>query len=153
MSTVREKEGLTYGIYARTETVSGTEQGYWRIMTFFSPQQALQGLRSTIREIVLMQTKGVSQAEFKRFKEILKTQQILLADSLTSSVDELHGYICESFDLTEMATFKQRLHTVTLAEVHEAIKTHLRTDALVLSGAGPVISVKKELQKFINKVT
>jgi len=35
MSTVREKEGLTYGIYAKTESVEGDEQGHYRIMTFF----------------------------------------------------------------------------------------------------------------------
>jgi predicted Zn-dependent peptidase len=40
MSTVREQEGLTYGIYAKTESFMNEEQGYWRVMTFFSPKDA-----------------------------------------------------------------------------------------------------------------
>lgn len=145
MSTVREKEGLTYGIYARTESVAGNEQGHWFIMTFFSPQQAMQGLRSTFREIKKIYKNGITDDEYKRFKTILSAQQTLLADSLTKSVDELHSYSAEGFSLNEMEHFKASLLAVTKKDVNTALKKYLHPTAISISAAGPVHSIKKQL--------
>lgn len=149
MSTVREKEGLTYGIYAKTESVEGAEQGHYRIMTFFGPDTAVQGLTSTLREINKIHTKGITQGEYTRFQTILATQQILLADSLTRSVDTLHGYLCADFSLTEMHEYKNRLMTVTRKEINQALKTYLHPDKLTISGAGPTQKVKKDILKIL----
>ncbi len=145
MSTVREKEGLTYSIYARTESVSGNETGYWRIMTFFAPDKTMTGLASTLREIELIAKKGITDKELERFRTILQTQQSLQNDSLLSSLGDLHGYLSEGFTLDQMAEYKARLVSVTKKEVNDALKKHLRSDALVISAAGPVAKVKKEL--------
>lgn len=146
MSTVREKEGLTYGIYAKTETVEGTEQGHWRVMTFFAPDKALQGLTSTLREIKKIHKGGITQSEYDRFRVILTTQQTMLADSLVGSVATLHGYFCADFNLKEIDEFTNRLLGVTRKEINQALKAHLNPDALVISGAGPVQSVKKDIE-------
>ena len=145
MSTVREKEGLTYGIYAKTESVEGTEQGHYRVMTFFAPDKAVQGLTSTLREINKIHTKGITQNEYERFQTILATQQTLLADSLTRSVDTLHGYLCADFSLTEMDEYKNRLMSVTRKEINHALQTYLHPDKLTISGAGPTQKVKKDI--------
>jgi len=148
MSTVREKEGLTYGIYAKTESVEGEEQGHYRIMTFFAPDKAVQGLTSTLREIKKIHKNGITQSEYHRFQTILKTQQTLLADSLTRSVDTLHGYLCADFSLEEIDEYKSRLMTVSRKEINHALKTHLHPDKLIISGAGPTDIMKKELLKI-----
>lgn len=145
MSTVREKEGLTYGIYAKTESVEGTEQGHYRIMTFFAPDKAVQGLTSTLREINKIHKKGITSEEYTRFQNILKTQQILLADSLTRSVDTFHSYLCADFNLKEIKEYRNRLLTVTHKEVNQALKQYLHPDKLTISGAGPVQKVKREI--------
>lgn len=145
MSTVREKEGLTYTIYARPETVSGDEQGHWRIMTFFAPDKSVQGLKSTLREITNIHKNGITKNEFDRFKVILKTQQTLLADSFIQSVQELHGYITAGFSIKEMDSYKARLLTVTQKEVNSALKKYLSPNQLVISGAGPIKDVKKSI--------
>jgi zinc protease len=145
MSRVREKEGLTYGIYAKTESVEDEEQGHYRIMTFFSPDTAIQGLTSTLREISKIHAKGITQGEYERFQTILATQQTLLADSLTRSVDTLHGYLCADFSLIEMDEYKNRLMTVTRKEINHALKTYLHPDKLTISGAGPTQKIKKDI--------
>lgn len=149
MSTVREKEGLTYGIYARTETVFGDEQGYWRIMTFFAPTQTEQGIRSTLREVNAIRERGITKEEFIRFKTILGTQQSLLRDSLQRSLGELHNYHTNGFTLEEIESHKERLLTVTKREVDEALKKYIDPTKFVVSGAGPVSTVKKSLLKLL----
>ena len=145
MSTVREKEGLTYGIYAKTESVEGTEQGHYRIMTFFAPEKSVQGLTSTLCEIRKIHKSGITQAEYERFQTILKTQQTLLADSLTQSIHTFHGYLMADFSIDEMHAYQNRLLTVTKKEINSALKAHLHPDKLLISGAGPIQKVKKDI--------
>lgn len=152
MSTVREAEGLTYGIYAGTETFYREEQGYWRIMTFFSPDKAVQGLTSTFREVKKIHEHGITKEELDKFKKILKTGQALKNDSTASLLAELHGYHQQNFSLKEMTEFKDRVFNVSLAEVNSALKTYLNPNTLTVSGAGPVTRVKKDLESFIKSV-
>lgn len=152
MSTVREKEGLTYGIYSRLEGFSGVEQGFWSTMTFFSPDKALQGLTATFREINKLYQEGISEAELNKFKIILGTQQTLIQDSVSGLLADLHSYHCRQFTLSEMKEHKERLLNLSKDDVNRAIRTYLNPTTLTISGAGPVSSVKKSIQALINSM-
>ena len=152
MSTVREQEGLTYGIYAKTETFYNEEQGYWRIMSFFAPEKALQGLTSTFREIKKLYQHGITESELKLFKQILSTGHVLQNDSLSSQLNDLHGYHMQKFSLQEITEHKNKIHALTVEEVNTAIKHYLNPAHLTVSGAGPTAKVKKDLQAFIKSV-
>jgi len=153
MSTVREKEGLTYGIYSGLEGFSLEEQGSWRIKTFFAPDKTLQGVTSTFREIKKMYKKGVTAEEFAKFKVILSTGQVLLQDSVTSLLRDLHAYHFKGFTLAEMQTHKEKINSLTLEDVNKAVKTYLDPATLTVSGAGPIKSVKEDINKFIKELT
>lgn len=152
MSTVREAEGLTYGIYAKTESFINEEQGYWRIMTFFSPKDSLKGLTSTFREIKKIHDHGITKSELAKFKQIIHTSQVLKNDSTASLLGELHAYHLQKFTLKDMEEHKKNLLLVTLDEVNAALKRYLDPTTLTVSGAGPVSTVRKELQSFIKTV-
>ncbi len=149
MSTIREKEGLTYGIYAKIETVSGEETGFWRIMTFFSPEQSHQGLTSTLREVNLIAKKGITEDEYRRFKTILITQQTLLNDSYIRTIADFHFFVSEGFEIEEMKELKSKMHTVSKKEINTALAKYLDPKKIVISGAGPVETVKQALQKLV----
>lgn len=148
MSTVREKEGLTYGIYAKTEGITVNETGYWRIMTFFAPKDAVKGITSTLREVTAIAEKGILDSELSRFKTILKTSETLMFDSLTRTVDLVHGNLAAGLTWDEYLAFRKQFQTLTKKEVNLALKKHLNPKNLVISAAGPITSVKKDLQKF-----
>ncbi len=151
MSTVREKEGLTYMIYGRIEGFVADEQGYWRIFTFFSPDKALQGINSTVRELTKLYKSGVTKDEFEKFKVILKTQQTLLNDSVYKLLADLHAYHCQNFTLDEIKVFKSKIDTITIAEVNSAIKAYLDPQTFSLSCAGPITKVKRDIEKLIKQ--
>jgi len=148
MSTVREKEGLTYGIYATLEQFNGPEFGMWRIMTFFAPDKAVQGLTSTFREITTIHTHGITEEELKRFKRILMTGQVLEQDSIGAQLRSLHSYHKEGFTVAEIKERKERISTLTREEVNQALRTYLIPSAITVSGAGPVVPVQKAIQAF-----
>lgn len=151
MSTVREIEGLTYGIYSLAEGFSGTEQGHWRIMTFFSPDKALQGIKSTYREISNLYANGITKDELDRFKIILNTQQTLLQDSIVGLLKNLHTYHYHQFTVEEIKERKARITSLELDEINQVIKKYLNPNNLTISAAGPIKTVQKDLQSFIKK--
>lgn len=148
MSTVREKEGLTYGIYAKTEGVFQSEHCYWRIFTFFAPDKAVIGLTSTFREIKKIYEKGITDAELKMFKTILHTAQALSSDSLDGYLSRMHYHHIQGMSLEASDLYKARLQSVTKKEVNDAIKKYLNPDHLTISCAGPIQSVKKDIETF-----
>jgi len=152
MSTVREKEGLTYSIYARTENFYRLENGQWRIFTFFSPEKTLQGITSTLREISLIFKKGVSEAELSSFKRIVKTQELLSHDSLSGYTGKIHGYHVLGFTPQEIESLLAKQDALSVADVNTAIKKYLDPNNLTISAAGPVSSVKKELTTLVQKL-
>jgi zinc protease len=149
MNTVRNKEGLTYSIYGYREGFSGTEQGYLRIFTFFSPDKVIQGLTSTFRELKKFYKSGITATEFETFQTIFTTKQTMLQDSLLQQVSELHMFNENGFSVEEIAEFKARMKTVTHAQVNAAIKKYFDPKSFTISGAGPISNVKKELEFFV----
>jgi predicted Zn-dependent peptidase len=152
MSTVREKEGLTYGIYAQLEGFATDEQGYLRIMTFFAPDKAVEGLGSTFREVKKLYQSGVTQAEVTAFKTILSTQQSLVKDSFGRMLADVHAYQSEGFSIAQMEEHKRALYAVTRADINRVIKIYLDPALLSVSGAGPTIGVQKELRAWYQSV-
>lgn len=149
MSTVREKEGLTYGIYARTEGSTINETGNWRIMTFFSPKDAIKGVMSTLREINKITKEGITELEFKRFKVILRTQESLIFDSLGATTNSMHAKLVSGLDFESYQEFQDKLHSCTKREINDSLKRYLGTQNLVISAAGPTKTILKELKKVI----
>jgi len=148
MSTVREKEGLTYGIYAEVGGTDKFRTGYWRIMTFFAPKDVAQGLSSTLREINLISRKGITAEEFKKFKTIIKTSFTLENDSLQSLSARLHTGLVGGISLTEQTTLQNDLLQVSQAEVNAALSKYLNTDNFTIAAAGPIKSCLKALKAF-----
>jgi zinc protease len=152
MSTVREKEGLTYGIYAKTEGAFADETGYWRVMTFFSPEKSIEGLSSTFRELNKLVQKGITTEELRRFKVILGTQQSLLQDSPLDQLKFLHNLQKQNMTPADALNQQEMLQQLTKKQVNQAIKKYIDPDALTISAAGPVHTVKKEMHTFAKTV-
>lgn len=148
MSTVREKEGLTYSIYGQIEKATMTEQGFWRIATFFSPKDAEKGILATLRELSLIREKGITTDELNRFKAIMNTRATLVNDSLFKKVREIQGLRESAISDDAYRAFREKLQKMTVKEVNDALKKYLNLETLVISGAGPVQSITKVLTKF-----
>jgi zinc protease len=137
MATVRDQEGLTYGIGARTGNDTFTD-GDWRIIANFSPDLLDQGLASTRRELKSWYEQGVTAEEVERTKTNLAGQfQVGLAttDGLAATIlTTLH----RGYPLSWIDEYTQKLDAVTLDQVNAAIKTHLNPETFVLVKAGTV---------------
>ncbi|MFN3188627.1 MAG: M16 family metallopeptidase [Candidatus Paceibacteria bacterium] len=146
MSTVREKEGLTYGIYARAEAAEREEFGHWRIMTFFHPKDLEHGIQSVLREVNKLHRSGITSGELTRFKTILKNSHILLFDSLTSLTSTVHAYHTKNLTFAEYESLLKRMDNLTRKEINGAIKKHLDPSKLSYSLAGNLTALSSQLK-------
>ncbi len=137
MSTVREKEGLTYSIYAWINGVTTTRTGHWQIATFFTPKDSGRGLSSIKRELQKIITAGVTTQEVELFKELLCNQFKLAYESTRSTLMLYHASRIAGRSPLQVEAYPQEIASLTRKEIQEALRTYLNPDALVIVGAGP----------------
>ncbi len=145
MSTVREKEGLTYGIYAHTNPHHNGDSFHFVIRTFFMAKDYVKGLASTNRELVSIVEKGITEKELVTFKEISRNEFILAHESNMSRLAFYHTNIVRGHTERSIKEFHDNIALLTRKNVNDALKTYIDPNKLVLSAAGPISKEGKPL--------
>jgi zinc protease len=148
MNVIREKEGLTYGIYCRSEGVDRFSYGHWRIMTFFHPKDLERGISSIHREIRLLCTRGITHTELTRFKTILDTSHVLLFDSLISLTNTVHSYQSKQLTYKDFEQLRTAMQALTKKDVDRVIKKYIHPELLSYSLAGNLTECSSQLQQL-----
>ena len=137
MASVRDKEGLTYGISSGVSNDSFAD-GDWRISANFAPQLLEKGISSTKRELESWYKEGVTAAELERVKSaLIGTFKVGMAttDGLSNALlDSVH----RGYDVKWLDEYTKRVAALTLPEVNAAIKKHLNPDKMTVIKAGSV---------------
>jgi zinc protease len=137
MGSVRDKEGLTYGIGASMGEDALTD-GYWRISATFAPALLEKGTASTRRELLRWSREGVTAEELAARKtNLIGAYQVSLATTggLAAALEQavLRGYPVSWLD-----EYPRAIEALTLADVNRAIQKHIDPAKLVLVKAGSV---------------
>ncbi|HEX8251905.1 MAG TPA: pitrilysin family protein [Thermoanaerobaculia bacterium] len=139
MGTVRDKEGLTYGIGAGISGMSDAfSDGEWRIAGNFAPQLLEKGMASTRRELDAWYAQGITAAELERMKtNLVGTFKVGLAttEGLASA---LLNAVHRGYDVNWLDEYPKRVAALSLPEVNAAIKKYLRPDKMTVIKAGSV---------------
>lgn len=137
MASVRDREGLTYGIYAAVMNDTSTD-GDWRIVANFAPELLAQGLSSTRRELDAWYRDGVSAEEVEREKSnYVGIFRVSLATT-GGMAGALLASIQRGYDVSWPDELPRRIAALTPEQVNAAIRKHLQPDRLVLIKAGSV---------------
>jgi zinc protease len=137
MATVRDKEGLTYGIssFLTDDTFA---DGAWSAQATFAPNMLDKGLASTRRELEDWRNNGVTEAELARAKtELAGTYQVGLATS-GGLAGAILVMLNRGMPLSFVDEYPRRIAAMTREEVNGAIKRHIDPGKLVLVQAGTV---------------
>lgn len=135
MSNVRDKDGLTYGIYSYVTNDSVTD-GDWRITATFAPALLAKGIESTRRQLTLWHDQGITAAELaQRQRELVGNFQVNLATT-SGLAQALLTTVQRGLELTWLDEYPARINALTLEQVNRAIRTHLDPAKMVLIQAG-----------------
>ncbi len=137
MSTVRDKEGLTYDIGAGVteDTLTG---GAWELTATFAPKLLDKGIASSRRELQTWWKDGITERELNLRKQgMIGGYHVSLAT--TSGVaNTILATIQRGYDLSWLDRYPTAVDALSLAEVNAAIKSHLNPASMVLVEAGSI---------------
>lgn len=137
MSSVRDQEGLTYGIGAgmNNDIVS---DGDWRIDATFSPELLQQGIASTKRQLMLWRDKGVTGEELARSKSRTAGSYKVGLATTSGLAGTILVFLNAGMPLEFIDDYPKRIDALTLDQVNDAIRKHIDPARMVLVEAGTV---------------
>ncbi len=138
MANVRDKEGLTYGIYSAVQGDTFND-GDFSIVGEFAPTLLEKGLASTRHQLAEWQAKGVTAEELTRTKtNIAGAYKVGLAttEGMSSTILLM---LNRGMDLAWVDQYPAKISALTVADVNNAIKKHINPDEMVLIKAGTVL--------------
>ena len=137
MEEVREKRGLTYGIYSNFSPMQATGPFMINVQTRAQLSAAtLQLVQDLLRDYIANGPTAVELANAKR--ESLGSFP-LTAASNSAIVGQLAAIGFYNMPLTWMSDFMQDLQKLSVADVHAAFQRHLNPEQLVIVTAGPTV--------------
>ena len=141
MATVRDKEGLTYGLYSFVGSDTFTD-GDWRIGANFSPALLEKGLAATKRELLAWYRDGVTEAELARQKTNIAGFYKVGLSTTSGMAGTILTTLNRDLPLSFIDEFPGRVGALTTTQVNGAIKQHLDPEKMVLVKAGTVTGAK-----------
>lgn len=141
MEEVREKRGLTYGIYSGFTAMQA--RGPFLISLQTSAEQSagtLELIKDMLREYL---AEGPNEAELQRAKRELSGSFPLSTASNAAIVGQLGSMGFYDLPLSYLEDFMAEVQALTLAQIKDAMNRHLDPDALVIVTAGPTVEQKE----------
>jgi len=132
---IREKLGLAY--YVGAQNMLGLTPGYFAFYAGTEPDKAAQVEQEMFKEVELLRTDCLTEAELKRAKaKIIGQRKIGRQDlgglATATALDELYG-----LGFAHSETEDARIEATTLAEVKAVAQKYLRPEAAVVSVINP----------------
>jgi zinc protease len=142
MSTVRDKEGLTYNIGASMGDDSIVD-GVWEVSASFAPTLLAKGLESTRREVNKWWKEGVTEQELTGRKQGVVGSYYVSLSTTEGIAETLVTNAQRGYDLNWLDGYPKALKALTRDQVNAAIKMHINPNAMVLVEAGSVPAAAK----------
>lgn len=138
MATIRDKEGLTYGIHSALGGIENRNDGYWAIWGTYAPELMKQGRESTLFQLNKWVDEGVTEEELAAKKTtITGTYQVTLAT--TGGLANRIMTIAErGKEMSYIDEFPQEIYSIQLRKVNEVIRQYSNPKKLVFVSAGSI---------------
>ncbi|MBD0387717.1 MAG: insulinase family protein [Nostoc sp. C3-bin3] len=138
---VRDRQGLTYGIYSGF--AAGINPGPFLIQMQTAPGDAQKAIASTLALLKQLREQGVTEAEFNTAKRsITNSYPVDLANPTNVSSIILDNAVL-GLSRSEIRDFPRRIEAVTMAQMQQAIEDLIKPENLIIVTAGPGETVPK----------
>ena len=140
MEEVREKRGLTYGVYSGFSPMQTNGPFMINLQTRAEMAEGtLQLVQQLVQEFL---DKGPTEAELERSKRQIAGSFPLSTASNADIVGQLGSIGFYDLPLTYLEDFMQQVQALSVEEVKKAMNAHLSADGFVIVTAGPEVEQK-----------
>lgn len=138
MKTIREREGLTYGVYSYCSGFQRKVDGHLSVWGTFAPQLYERGRAAIKREIALIAGKGVTDEETRKHRELFYNKSRVQMSNSSAFARAAHAVATEGRPLSYLDEFPEKVLKTSRAQVNRALKKYLLPKKLSEAAAGPV---------------
>lgn len=132
---IRDRQGLTYGIYSAFQ--AGMQPGPFMISLQTAPEDTDRAIASTIKLLQQIREQGVTPTEVAAAKRSITSAypvELASQDNLANALlmNKVYG-----LPMDEIRRFPDQIEAVTLEQINQVIKDLLHPNNLVIVTAGP----------------
>ena len=139
MQSVRDEEGLTYGIGSTITGCGYGTTGHWYTWGTFSPNLVEKGIRSTLSVIDKWFAKGVTERELAAKKTTLNGSFQVSLDTTSGLIDKILTNAEKGRNISYLDNYTNKINVLNKDEINRAIKTYLDPKKFITSIAGTII--------------
>ena len=135
MKTVRDRDGLTYGINAQH---SGHDDvgGFWSVNATFNPSLFQKGLDATMVEVKKWVKEGITADELTFIKDNIAGSFKVGMATTSGLAQTLLSFLERGLSPDYLDQFPKDVQAVTLKEVNQTIKKYIDLDKLIIVKSG-----------------
>ncbi|PIR83256.1 hypothetical protein COU19_01540 [Candidatus Kaiserbacteria bacterium CG10_big_fil_rev_8_21_14_0_10_56_12] len=137
MQTLRQRDGLTYGVYARLAGFDDGADGYLKVWASFSPARFAESVALLRKEVDLFFSKGLTELALVQTQERLVGSYLVSLSTTESLALALHCIGQQARELSYLSDFPDIIRAVTRADLHAAVAL-IPIDKLALVAAGTI---------------
>lgn len=145
MRTVRDVEGLTYGVYSRLVGVNDGLQGYWYIHGTFAPHLIDKGYESVMKQVDEWYQKGISSEECGHRKEGIIGKYLVGLSSVRGLMDVLARDVVQGLGVEYIDQYPELIRSINAENVNRCIKQYIDPSKLVQFSSGTLKGSPLEL--------
>lgn len=135
MQTVRDRDGLTYDIYANHSGHTNVG-GYWNLQATFNPSLFQKGLNATMTELKQWVEHGVSKEELARVKTNF-IGRFKVGMATTSGLSRtILSFVERGLEPSYIDQYSEDIESVTLDQVNNTIKKYIDLDKMIIIKSG-----------------
>jgi zinc protease len=132
---VRDRQGLTYGIYSAFAT--GIYPGPFLVQMQTAPGDAQKAIASTIALLKQLRDQGVTESELNTAKRAIASSYPVELANPSNVAEIILDNAVYGLDKEEIRQFPERIEAVTATQVQAAIEELIRPERLIIITAGP----------------
>lgn len=145
MAEIREKQGLTYGIYATLSGFADINHGHWSIWSTFAPNVLDKGRKGIEVELKKLTEKGVTQREFTKVKERMFGKYVIALETTGGFALAIQQVVESGKEISFIDEYIEIINKVQKKDINRALKEYVSSKKRAFVGAGSVNEKGKAL--------
>ncbi len=137
MQTVRDKMGLTYGVYSSVRGVSNGNDGYWSVWGTFAPDMLEKGKQAVVDQVNGW-VEGITDDELSAKKETITGSYKVGLATTGGLAGQIIRNTEKGYDDSMLDEYPSIIQKLTLKQINEAIQKYINPEKLVIVAAGSI---------------
>ncbi|MEM6644918.1 MAG: pitrilysin family protein [Bacteroidota bacterium] len=136
MATIRDEQGLTYGIRSMLNAIGTEHDADWRVKVTLSQANLERGIEAVRAEVARFIEEGITEDDLDAAKTTVAGTFQVSQGTTRGLASLLHTNAERQFEVSYLDGYTDEVHATTLSDIHAAMARHWSLDRLQVAVAG-----------------